>query len=160
MTKAQDFEAETTSRGEELKALAMAKKAVVENAPALAQLASRISSAMKLSNGEDVFAKIKGMVSDMIEKLEQEAAEAAELKEWCDKEIAESTAKKEDITALFDKLSTKLDTASARSEKLKEEVATLQKELADLAKSQSEMDRIRSEEKAAFDANHPEMEQD
>merc|ERR1719420_318763 len=31
MTKAQDFEAETTSRGEELKALAMAKKAVVEN---------------------------------------------------------------------------------------------------------------------------------
>merc|ERR1719160_554050 len=93
MAKAQDFEAETTSRGEELKALAMAKKAVVENtsgaagqtysfmqlsssrdlhqteaiqyiknlakkhnAPALAQLASRISSAMKLSHGEDVFA--------------------------------------------------------------------------------------------------------
>merc|ERR1719506_2386119 len=32
MTKAQDFEAETTSRGEELKALAMAKKAVKDNA--------------------------------------------------------------------------------------------------------------------------------
>merc|ERR1719197_1152428 len=31
MTKAQDFEAEVTSRGEELKALAMAKKAVKEN---------------------------------------------------------------------------------------------------------------------------------
>merc|ERR1719197_2043740 len=108
MTKASDFEAEVTSRGEELKALAMAKKAVVENtagaagqtysfmqlsstsdlhktemiqlikdlakkqnAPALAQLASRIGSAIKLSNGEDVFAKIKGMISDMIEKLEQ-----------------------------------------------------------------------------------------
>jgi len=196
MTKAQDFEAETTSRGEELKALAMAKKAVVENtagaggqtysfmqissslglrqteavqyikdlakkqhAPALAQLASRIASAMKLSNGDDVFAKIKGMIGDMIEKLEQEAAEAAELKEWCDKEIAESTAKKEDITATFEKLSTKLDTATARSEKLKEEVATLQKELADLAKLTAEMDKIRSEEKAAFEKNHPEMEQ-
>merc|ERR1719215_2241722 len=178
MTKAQDFEAETTSRGEELKALAMAKKAVVENtagaggqtysfmqissslglrqteavqyikdlakkqhAPALAQLASRIASAMKLSNGDDVFAKIKGMIGDMIEKLEQEAAEAAELKEWCDKEIAESTAKKEDITATFEKLSTKLDTATARSEKLKEEVATLQKELADLAKLTAEMEQ-------------------
>jgi len=195
MTKAQDFEAETTSRGEELKALAMAKKAVVENtagaggqtysfvqisssldlrqteavqfikdlakkqhAPALAQLASRIASAMKLSHGDDVFAKIKGMIGDMIEKLEQEAADAAELKEWCDKEIAESTAKKEDITATFEKLSTKLDTASARSEKLKEEVATLQKELADLAKLTAEMDKIRSEEKAAFEKNHPEME--
>jgi len=196
MTKASDFEAETTSRGEELKALAMAKKAVVENtagatdqqysflqiasssdlrktetvqfiknlaktqkSPVLAQLASRIASAMKLNSGEDVFAKIKGMVGDMIEKLEQEAAEAAELKQWCDKEIAESTAKKDEEKALFDKLSSKLDTATAESEKLKEEVATLQRELADLAKSQSEMDRIRSEEKAAFDANHPEMEQ-
>jgi len=196
MTKAQDFEAETTSRGEELKALAMAKKAVVENtsgasgqtysfmqissthdlhqteavqyiknlakkhnAPALAQLASRISSAIKLSNGADVFAKIKGMIGDMIEKLEQEAAEAAELKEWCDKEIAESTAKKEDITATFDKLTTKLDTATAKSAKLKEEVATLQKELADLAKLTAEMDKIRSDEKAAFAKNHPEMEQ-
>jgi len=195
MTKAQDFEAETTSRGEELKALAMAKKAVVDNtsgaggqtysfmqisssldlrqtetvqfiknlakkqnAPALAQLASRIASAMKLSNGDDVFPKIKGMIGDMVEKLEQEAAEAAELKQWCDKEIAESTAKKEDITATFDKLSTKLDTATARSEKLKEEVATLQKELADLSKLTAEMDTIRTDEKAAFEKNHPEME--
>jgi hypothetical protein len=196
MTKAQDFEAETTSRGEELKALAMAKKAVVENtagaggqtysfmqlssssdlhqveavqfiknlakkqnAPALAQLASRINSAMKLGQGADVFAKIKGMIGDMIEKLEQEAAEAAELKEWCDKEIAEATAKKEDLDATFEKLSTKIDTDSANSAKLKEEVATLQKELADLAKLTAEMDKIRSEEKAAFEKNHPEMEQ-
>merc|ERR1719456_1260738 len=194
MTKAEDFEAETTSRGEELKALAMAKKAVKDNtggateqqysflqlssdaknfevirmvkdlarkqhAPELAQLASRLGSAVRLNHGADVFAKIKGMISDMIEKLEQEAAEAAELKEWCDKEIAESTAKKEDITATFEKLSTKIDSASARSEKLKEEVATLQKELADLAKLTAEMDKIRGEEKAAFEKNHPEMEQ-
>merc|ERR1719329_374196 len=148
MTKASDFEAETTSRGEELKALAFAKKAVVENtAGATSQQYSFLH------------AKIKGMIGDMIAKLEQEAAEAAELKEWCDKEIAESTAKKDDSQALFDKLSTKLDTASAQSKKLKEEVATLQRELADLAKSSAEMDRIRAEEKAAFDTNHPEMEQ-
>merc|ERR1719329_1923667 len=114
---------------------------------------------MKLNSGEDVFAKIKGMIGDMIEKLEQEAAEAAELKEWCDKEIAESTAKRDDEKALFDKLSSKLDTATAESEKLKEEVATLQKELADLAKAQAEATKIRGEEKTNFDANHPEMEQ-
>lgn len=35
---------------------------------------------MKLNSGKDVFVKIKGMIGDMIEKLEQEAAEAAELK--------------------------------------------------------------------------------
>merc|ERR1719326_2223436 len=181
---------------EELKALAMAKKAVVENtagatdqqygflqitsssdlrktetvqliknlaktqkSPVLAQLASRIASAMKLNSGEDVFAKIKGMITDMIEKLEQEAAEAAELKEWCDKEIAESTAKKEEADALFEKLSTKLNSAESKSAKLKEETAQLQKELAELADTQAEMDKIRADEKATFEKNHPEMEQ-
>merc|ERR1719201_3331405 len=188
MTKAEDFEAGTTSRGEELKALAMAKKAVNDNtagatvqsysflqvsnsaknnevvrmvkdlarkqhAPELAQLASRLSSAVRLNHGADVFAKIKGMIGDMIEKLEQEQAEAAELKQWCDKEIAEATAKKEDASAIFEKLSTKIDSKTAQSKKLKEEVATLQKELAELAKTQAEMDRIRAEEKSNYDAN-------
>jgi len=54
------------------------------------------------------------MIGDVVEDLEQEAAEAAKLKQWCDKKLAESTVKKEDITATFDKLSTKLDTATAR----------------------------------------------
>jgi len=194
MTKAEDFEAETNSRGEELKALAMAKKAVKDNtggateqsysflevssdhangqvvrmikdlarkqnAPELAQLASRLGSAIRLNHGADVFAKIKGMISDMIEKLEQEQAEAAELKQWCDKEIAESTAKKEEADALFQKLTTKFDKASARSKQLKGEVATLQKELAELADTQAEMDKIRADEKAVYEKNKPEMEQ-
>merc|ERR1740130_270641 len=47
---------------------------------------------------------------------------------------------------------------SARSAKLKEEVATLQKELANLARAQAEMDKLRAEEKAAFDKNSAEME--
>jgi chromosome segregation ATPase len=195
MTKAQDFEAETTSRGEELKALAMAKKAVKDstggaseqtysfvqlrsatdlknfevvrmikdlarkqNAPALAQLASRMSSAIRLNHGADVFAKIKAMISDMVEKLEKEQAEAAELKQWCDKEIAETTAKQEDSTATFEKLSTKIDSKTSQSKKLKEEVATLQKELAELARSQAEMDKIRSEEKEIYEKNKPELE--
>merc|ERR1719375_620163 len=46
---------------------------------------------------------------------------------------------------------------TAKSNKLKEEVATLQKELSDLARAQSEMDKLRAEEKAAFDKNSAEM---
>jgi len=194
MTKAQDFEAETLSRGEELKALAMAKKAVKDSTggaseqsysfvqlqsasdlksfevvrlikdlarkqhePLLAQLASRMSSAVRLNHGADVFAKIKGMISDMIEKLEKEQAEAAELKQWCDKELGEATAKKEDASAIHEKLSTKIDSKTSASKKLNEQVATLQKELAELASSKSEMDKIRAEEKATYDKNKPEM---
>merc|ERR1712196_88516 len=48
---------------------------------ALSQLASRIASVIRYGNadGEDVFGKVKGLISDMIAKLEAEAkAEATE----------------------------------------------------------------------------------
>merc|ERR1740117_669880 len=47
---------------------------------------------------------------------------------------------------------------TAKSNKLKEQVAELQKQLASLAGSQAEADKIRAEEKSAYDANSAEME--
>merc|ERR1719258_1032830 len=80
----------------------------------LSLLAQRIQSAAML--GEDPFAKIKGLISEMIEKLEAEAAKEAAHKAFCDKEMSETKAKKED--------------------KEKEEVATLSKELGEIAAAQ------------------------
>merc|ERR1719352_781707 len=60
---------------------------------------------------------------------------------------------------MIEKLTTSIDSMTAKSSKLKEEVATLEKELAALAKAQAEMDKIRSEEKAAFEVNSAEMKQ-
>merc|ERR1719171_385332 len=48
---------------------------------------------------------------------------------------------------------------TAESAQLKEEVVVLQKELAELEATQQEMDKIRAEEKAAYDKNKAEMEQ-
>merc|ERR1712087_1052802 len=48
------------------------------------------------------------------------------------------------------KLTSKIDTAAARSAGLKEDVKQLQAELAALAKLQAEMDKIRSEEHADY----------
>merc|ERR1719311_1755439 len=196
MTGAEDFEAETKSRGEELKALATAKKIIVEatsgaqdisysfvqvsmtsgadlanfeavrfvrdlaqkqKSTALAQLASRMVSAMR-GNSKDPFAKVKGLISDMIEKLLAEAEADATEKAYCDKEMAETEAKKADKEAAIEKLTTSIDSMTAKSAKLKEEVATLQKELAALAKAQAEMDKLRAEEKAVFDKNSAELE--
>jgi len=200
MTTASDFEAETTSRGEELKALATAKKIIKETtsgaasqsygldqvsfvqtsmsntntkavrfirqlskknrSPALAQLASRMASEIRFGSGSqaDVFAKIKGLITDMIEKLEAEAEADATKKAYCDKELAETNQKKDDKTAEIEKLTAKIEQQKAQSAKLKEEVAVLQEELAALVKEQAEMDKIRAEEKAAFEKNSAEME--
>jgi len=128
---------------------------------ALAQLANRMQTAARFSvaAGEDPFAKVKGLINDMIAALLKEAEEEAGHKAYCDKEMSETKAKKEELTADIDKLSTKIDKMSAESATLKEEVATLSKELADLAKSQAEMDKIREEEKTTFTANKAEMEE-
>jgi len=182
MTKAEEYEAAVKSRGDELAALAKAKEIIIEatggaasflqmesspkmqaihfvrdlarrtNAPALAQLASRMANV----RSGDVFAKVKGLIGDMIEKLEQEAADDATEKAYCDKEMAETTAKKEEQETAIKKLSTKIDQAAARSAKLQEEIATLGKELSDLAASQAAMDKMRNEEKATFTANEAE----
>jgi chromosome segregation ATPase len=109
--------------------------------------------------GEDPFAKVKSLITDMIATLESDAEADASHKAYCDKETSEATAKKDDLTAESDKLSTKIAQDKAASAKLKEEVATLQSELASMAKAKSEADKLRSEEKAAYDTNSAEMKQ-
>merc|ERR1719215_1910201 len=210
MAKAEEFEAETKSRGEELAALAKAKAVIKENvggaedlsyslnqvsllqvarvgsglmsraglarfeaarlirdlankqgSAEFAQLAARMGSAISLSSkiGEDPFAKIQGLIQDMIEKLEKEAEADATHKAFCDKELAETKEKKADKTAEMEKLSTQIDKMSARSSQLKEEIADLEKALSELASSQAQMDRMRAEEKETYASNKADMEQ-
>jgi len=117
---------------------------------ALGQLALRIRAATQMATGADPFAKVKGMISEMIDKLVQQAAEEASHKAFCDKEMSESKAKIEDHTSTIEKFTTRKDKATAAIEKLTEEIATLQKELATIAKQQAEMDKMRADEKAAW----------
>merc|ERR1719199_2295650 len=133
----------------------LAKK---HSTPALAQLAQRMSSMMRGSSS-DIFAKIKGLIRDMIDKLLDEAAADASHKAYCDKETSEANAKKEDLEAEIAKLTSRIDSKSARSAQLKNEVADLQNQLAELARSQAEMDKIRGEEKAVYDSERKEMEE-
>merc|ERR1712139_66147 len=93
---------------------------------------------------------IKGLITDMIGKLEQEAAEAANEKAFCDEEMAKTKAKKDDLDSIVAKLTTKIDQDSARSAELKQEVKELEEELAALAKEQASMDKMRQKNHAEF----------
>jgi len=194
MGKASEFEEEVKSRAEELKAIATAKKIVVEStgganeqsysllqldrstdsqtfkaarfvrklarqehSTALNQLSQRMASAAKFSS--DPFAKVKGLIADMLEKLQTEAEEDATKEAYCDKEIAESEKKKGDKSDSINVLTARIEKASADSAILKQEVAILERELAQLAKTQAEADKLRMEEKALFNKNKPEYEQ-
>jgi len=189
MTGAEDFEAETKSRGEELKALATAKKIIVEaTSGAASQSYSFVQTAMSSSadlakleavrfvrdlamkqkstvlaqlaskmDAAGPFDKVKALISNMIEKLLSEAQADATEKAFCDKEMAETEAKQTDKEDAITKLSTSIDSMTAKAAQLKEEVAVLQSELAQIATAQAEMDKLRAEENSAFVKNSAEM---
>jgi hypothetical protein len=142
-----------SSEARSAEVVSMVKRlAAKHHSAALAQLASRIATVIKYgaSSHDDVFGKVKGLINDMIAKLEKEAAEEATEKAYCDEQMAKTEAKKSDLDDDIAKLTAKIDQASAKSASLKEEVAELQGELAALAKEQAEMDKIRGEEHANY----------
>merc|ERR1719414_2604322 len=73
----------------------LAKK---QHSAALAQLASRILTVLRFgSSSGDPFAKVKGLIQDMIAKLESEASSEATEKAYCDEQLAKTEAKKSEL---------------------------------------------------------------
>jgi hypothetical protein len=132
-----------------------------QHSTALAQLASRLNAVIRYGakSGDDPFAKVKGLITDMIAKLMEEAQREASEKAYCDEEMAKTKAKKDELNDDIAKLTSKIDSDSSASERLKAEVKDLQKALADLADSQAEMDKIREETHAAYVTAKADLEQ-
>merc|ERR1719356_1036698 len=130
----------------------MKKLAREQHSEQLSQLASRISALLQYGrrNGNDPFVKVKGLIEDMIAKLEKEMQEAAEEKAYCDEQMSKTEAKKSELEDDVAKLTSKIDTKTAKSAKLKEEVKELQEQLASMAKEQKEMDAVRKEQNTAY----------
>merc|ERR1719253_1431340 len=138
MTKAEDFEAETKSRGEELAALAKAKEIIVE-ATSLAQEQSvsllQVSAHLSSSAGLAQFEAAR-FLRDLAQKqkspaLAQLAARISSLSRSNSKDIFGKV--KGLVRDMIEKLSTKIDQMSARSAQLKEEIASLESALSALA---------------------------
>merc|ERR1740117_1976777 len=133
--------------------IALVKKLARDHhSAALAQLASRIAVVVRYGgkDGADPFAKIKGLIGEMISKLVKEAEGEATEKAYCDEQMATTEAKKAELDDIVAKLTNKIDRAASSSTSLKEEVTQLEADLAGLAKQQAEMDSIRGEESANF----------
>jgi len=110
----------------------------------LAQLSSSGASQ------EDVFAKVKGLIRTMLEKLSEEAKADAKEHEWCTTKTKETTAAKEDHEAQVDKISSKIDRTEAAITEATASLKELEAELGALNKMQGDMDKQRGEEHAEY----------
>jgi chromosome segregation ATPase len=137
------------------------KLAREQHSAALNQLASRIQAVMRYgaAAGSDPFAKIKGLIADMIAKLESEASSEATEKAYCDDELSKTNAKKSELDTEIAKLTTKIDRASAHSSALKGEVAGLQAELSTMEKEQADNTKWREDEHAEYLVAKADLEQ-
>jgi hypothetical protein len=112
----------------------------------LSLLASQITSAAASSTGDDPFAKVKGLIREMLEKLGEEAEKEAKKHEYCTKAMKEAETKVNDSQSELDKTISKIDKAEATIVQLQEKKSTLQGELSELESMKGEATAIRQQQ--------------
>merc|ERR1719387_3350768 len=95
-------------------------------------------------------AQVKNLLSDLISKLEKEAAEAANLHAFCQEEKKKTTEAKDKKQMTLDKLDSRIDKATTKKTELEENIADLSNEIAELDKSDAEATKIRNEGHEVF----------
>merc|ERR1719327_1578737 len=96
----------------------------------------------------DPFAKVKGLIQALIERLLKEAANEATHKGWCDTEIGKAEKDREYRHGDMETLNAEITTLEALKAKLEEERDTLTEEILQLEKDLNEATEVRNEDKA------------
>jgi len=110
---------------------------------ALAMLALQLQEA-----GPDHFAKVRGIIKDLIKKLEDDAKSEATSKTLCDKNMKAAVEKRDKNKADAETASAQIDSTKATINNLKKEIADLAQEIADHNKELLEAGELRAGEKA------------
>merc|ERR1719252_284847 len=87
---------------------------------------------VKLRDAPSPFAKVKQMIQDLITRLEDEAAAEASQKEWCDKEMSETIAARDEAQREIEAKNAFLMEKRTLVDSLTEDISVLSTEIADL----------------------------
>lgn len=109
---------------------------------------SRVLAALALRVEDGPFDKVLGMIRGMIEKLQQQASEEADHKQWCDGELQANKNTRDQKTATVNELQALREQLTADIASLSEEMAELSSGVAALDQAVAEATAQRQKEKA------------
>lgn len=111
---------------------------------------SRLTAlATKAALQEDHFVKVRGLIEDLISRLEAEAAAEADQKSYCDKEIGSAVDKRDEQKSEMETQGATIAKKETSVAELTEDIATLSSEIAELQKGLKERTELRDEERKA-----------
>jgi hypothetical protein len=108
---------------------------------------------------QDPFAKVRGLIESMIDRLMKEAAEESDAKAFCDVELEKSRTKQRELSAKVDMHAVRIEKSESGKAKLKEAIVTLQAEVAEIDAGNKEATELRSKQKAEFESSSAEYKQ-
>ena len=110
-------------------------------------LKSKTLNALMIQMQEDHFVKVRGMIKDMIAKLQSDASAEADQKVWCDAEMEKSMTKRDTNIGEVEGDTAQMSESKAIINQKEEEIQTLLQEVADLTKGLNEATELRTTEK-------------
>jgi hypothetical protein len=110
------------------------------------KLNSKAISQLVLQAKVDHFVKVRGLIKDLIARLEQQAEAEATQKQWCDDEMSKATTKRDENQAEVEKLNGQIVSKEAKIERLGNEITALSEDIAALNKELNERTILREEE--------------
>merc|ERR1719359_759497 len=114
----------------------------------LSTLATTVESLSKWSGGGAAFDKVKGLITDMITRLKEEAANDATHQGWCVEETHKAEKDRDDRLRELDREEAKTRKLQATRAALVSEKAYLEDEIADLETEHGDLEEVRNNEKA------------
>lgn len=111
-------------------------------------LKSRVLSALAVRVSADPFVKVRKMIVDMLNKLEQEANDEADHKGFCDKEMSTNQQTRDEKSTRVAELTAEIEEMTAATQKLANEIADLNKEISEIDAAVAKATEIRNAEKA------------
>jgi len=104
--------------------------------------------ASQLMMGADPFAKVRGVIHDLIERLEDDAEAEAETKSFCDTEMKEAITNRDEQSLKMEGEQATLAAKRAEKKELEAENKKLQEEIVDLNVGIRDANELRVQEKA------------